>query len=81
MQKDINKEKKSQAQDGPVDDNFLSEWSNIDATSIYRVGSAPENPMDKTELKQIVKETNSFFKIGIVMFVLVFLIIFILRYI
>lgn len=71
----------AEAQDSQVNDDFLSEWSNIDATSIYRKGTESEKPADKTELNQIVKETNNFFKIGIGMFIFVFIIILITKYI
>ena len=56
---------------------IFPDWSNIDATSIYRAGNEVKGPTKKNDLNQIVKETNSFFKISIVMLIIVFAIIFI----
>lgn len=58
----------------------LSNWSNIDATSIYRAGNESKNPADQPQLNQIVKETNSFLKIGLVMLIIAFIIIFVSSY-
>ena len=58
----------------------LSNWSNIDATSIYRAGNESKDPAYKPQLNQIVKDTNSFFKISIVMLIIAFIIIFVSSY-
>lgn len=80
MNKDLPEKKENESQDSQTNDDFLSEWSNIDATSIYRKGSELEKPVNKNELNKIVNETNSFLKIGLGMLIFVLIIIFISRY-
>lgn len=61
-------------------EEMVSEWSNIDATSIYRTGSAQPDSTEKPELDKLVKETNNFFKIGIIMLAVLFVVIIVSSY-
>lgn len=79
MKKDLPEKEESQIEEAP-EDNLFSEWSNMDATSIYRAGSESKTPTNQVELNQIVKETKVFFKIAIVMLIIVFIVIFISSY-
>lgn len=78
MKKELpeNKEERNEGQN----EEIFPDWSNIDATSIYRAGSAQPNSMEKPELDKLVKETNNFFKIGIIMLIVFFVVIIVSSY-
>ncbi|MEA9356200.1 hypothetical protein SHI21_08305 [Bacteriovorax sp. PP10] len=58
---------------------IFPDWSNIDATSIYRAGS-DQPSAEQPELNKLVKETNNFFKIGIIMLIILFAVIIVSSY-
>jgi hypothetical protein len=61
-------------------EEVFPDWSNIDATSIYRAGSDQPVSTEKPELDKLVKETNNFFKIGIIMLIILFVVIIVSSY-
>lgn len=61
-------------------EEIFPDWSNIDATSIYRAGSEQPSSTEKPELDKLVKETNNFFKIGIIMLIVLFVVIIVSSY-
>ena len=54
--------------------DLFSDWSNLDAASIYRVGSESKKPVNEAGLNQSIKETKSFLKIATAMIIVVFII-------
>lgn len=71
MKKDIPEEQDLEVTE---EHNEIPDWSNIDATSIYRAGNSPSSHDKKPELNQLVKETNNFFKMFVV-FLIIFAVI------
>lgn len=59
---------------------IFPDWSNIDATSIYRAGSAQPNSTKKPELNKLIKETNNFFKVGLIILIIFFVVIIVSSY-
>ena len=85
MNNDIKADKENKMTDAETEvtsenKELFSDWSNIDATSIYRVGSESNKTVGKAELKQSIKETKSFLKIVIAMIIIITIIIIISSY-
>ncbi len=80
MKKDLPDTTKENQESENENHEVFPDWSNIDATSIYRAGSPDPKSTEKPELDNLVKETNNFFKIGIIMLIIFFIVIIVSSY-